>query len=492
MVSPKTIRHRRSRTHLLPIGLALCLLPVPAAAQGVDTREATSAVRIEVRPRSALVDERVEIRVFGLAPEEEVALRAEMTDQAGVPWASEVVLRADRGGSLDLAEAVPLSGSYQGADAMGHIWSMVPATVLRGSEDQRREFLRETRINQFAIEDVAQPTIVTLRLEREGESPLTTSYERLNLAPDVRAESLHHGRLRGLFFSPEGEERRPGLIVLAGSGGGVNSGTAALLASRGYAALALAYFRYEDLPTRMHRIPLEYFAEGIAWLRAELGHDGIGVWGRSRGGELALLLGATFPDDIEAVVANVPSSHRFPGHAPEAGGNVPAWIHQGEVLPFASLPVGWLERLREIRQWRVLFFGAPVEMTPFFLRAIANSEVAEPAAIEVEKIRCPLLTIGGGADTLWPSGLFVKLVGERLQQKGSQIAYHPFVYEEAGHRIAGSYRPLGMGGVIYHRENERFMNLGGSPRADAEAGADSWAEALRFLTDVDWFADPGE
>ena len=110
----------------------------------------------------------------------------------------------------------------------------------------------------------------------------------------------------------------------------------------------------------------------------------------------------------------------------------------------------------------------------------------------VEKIRCPLLAIGGGADTLWPSGLFVKLVGERLQQKGSHIAYHPFVYEEAGHRIAGSYRPLGMGGVIYHRENERFMNLGGSPGADAEAGADSWAEALRFLADVDWFADPRE
>ena len=83
-----------------------------------------------------------------------------------------------------------------------------------------------------------------------------------------------------------------------------------------------------------------------------------------------------------------------PGHAPEAGSNAPAWIHQGRVLPFAPLPVGWLGRLREIRQWRVLVFGAPAEMTPFFARALANAEVAERAAIQVERIRCPLLAIG--------------------------------------------------------------------------------------------------
>lgn len=454
--------------------------------------ENANVPRIEVHPRSVLVDERFAIRAVGLSPGEEVALRAEMTDQTDVLWASEVALRADGTGALDVAQAVPLSGSYEGADAMGDIWSMVPAAVLGSSGKRRREYLRETQTGSFVIEDVTQPTAVTLTLVREGAAPVTARYDRLHVAPDVRVEPLHDGRLRGLFFSPAGEEPRPGLLVLAGSGGGVDLQTAALLASHGYAALALAYFGYGDLPAHHHRIPLEYFAEGIEWLRAELGHDGIGVWGTSRGGELALLLGATFSDDWRAVVGNVPSSHRYPGYDPEAGPNVPAWACQGRALPFAPPPLSWIDRLREIRQWRAILFGAPAELTPFYTRAIANADVAGRAAIEVEKIRCPLLVIGGGADRLWPSGRFVELVKERLEQKNSRRLFRSLVYEDAGHLISGSYRPLGMGGLIYHPEVGMLMDLGGSPRADAQAGADAWAEALRFLSAIDWFGDPSE
>jgi dienelactone hydrolase len=472
-------RPARRPCHFLPGTLLLCLLPLAAGA-----------LQIEVRPRPALVDQRLDVRVAGLASNEEVSLRAEMTDQTGVPWVSEVVLRAGSDGTLDLARAVPVSGSYAEADAMGHIWSMVPAAVLGGTEERRRDYLRETRKSWFAVDDVTLPTAVTLTLSRQGAAPVTTSYQRLHVAPDVRIEPVHHGRLRGLLFSPAGERSPPGMLVLAGSGGGVDSQTAALLASHGYAALALAYFRYDDLPARHHRIPLEYFAEGVEWLRSELGHDGIGVWGTSRGGELALLLGSTFPDDFRVVVGNVPSSHRYPGHDPEAGSNVPAWTHQGRALSFAPLPLSWIDYLREIRQWRVLLFGAPVELTPFYLRAIADPDAAERAAIEVERIRCPLLVIGGGSDRLWPSGHFAELVEGRLEQKSSRMRHRALVYPNAGHMLRGSYRPLGLGGVIYHPEVEMFMDLGGSPRADAKAGADSWAEGLRFLRAIDWFGDP--
>ena len=117
-------------------------------------------------------------------------MRAEMTDQSGVPWASEVLLRAEANGTLDLARAVPLSGSYADADAMGHIWSMVPAAVLGRSGGERREYIRETRTSWFVVEEVTRPTAVTLTLEREAERPIVSGYERLNVAPEVSVEPL--------------------------------------------------------------------------------------------------------------------------------------------------------------------------------------------------------------------------------------------------------------------------------------------------------------
>jgi hypothetical protein len=50
------------------------------------------------------------------------------------------------------------------------------------------------------------------------------------------------------------------VILLGGSDGGVMEGSAAVLASRGYAALALAYFGAPPLPPELIEVPLEYFA----------------------------------------------------------------------------------------------------------------------------------------------------------------------------------------------------------------------------------------
>ena len=50
----------------------------------------------------------------------------------------------------------------------------------------------------------------------------------------------------------------PGVIDLFGTAGGLNEYRAALLASRGLAALALAYFGYDDLPAGI-TLDLDYF-----------------------------------------------------------------------------------------------------------------------------------------------------------------------------------------------------------------------------------------
>jgi len=103
--------------------------------------------------------------------------------------------------------------------------------------------------------------------------------------------------LVGALFLPSASAPCPAVIVLGGAGGGLSEGGAETLASEGFAALALAYFGIDRLPHELLEIPLEYFEKAIAWLRAQPGVDAerVAVVGNSKGGELALLLGATYP-----------------------------------------------------------------------------------------------------------------------------------------------------------------------------------------------------
>lgn len=55
-----------------------------------------------------------------------------------------------------------------------------------------------------------------------------------------------------------------------GTAGGLLDYRAAQLASRGIASLALAFFRYEDLPKYLDELHISYFEEAVGFL---LKHD---------------------------------------------------------------------------------------------------------------------------------------------------------------------------------------------------------------------------
>jgi dienelactone hydrolase len=156
--------------------------------------------------------------------------------------------------------------------------------------------------------------------------------ERLRIADEVTFTDVRQPGLVGRLYEPEGHGPHPGIIVLGGSGGGLPGLTAGLIASHGFMTLALAYFGYEDLPEALNDIPLEYFETAIRWLqsRDSVRRTGIGLVGTSRGGELALLLGATYRA-VRAVVGFVPSHVVWPGLGGRS--NAPAWTHRGVPVP---------------------------------------------------------------------------------------------------------------------------------------------------------------
>lgn len=57
------------------------------------------------------------------------------------------------------------------------------------------------------------------------------------------------------------------MIDLFGDEGGLTEFRACLLASRGFATLALPYFGFEDLPRALTDLRLEYFEEAVDYLQ---------------------------------------------------------------------------------------------------------------------------------------------------------------------------------------------------------------------------------
>src|SRR5580704_6452560 len=256
------------------------------------------AQSLEISPSRVMADQPASIRATGLQTNERVAIRAELVDGEDAHWTSQADFAADSQGNIDTSKQAPVAGSYKEVSAMGIIWSMTPASHKTARYQPPRNFGAQT---------------VEFQLMRGSALLASAHMEQIPVAEGVERVTLHEGALRGVLFLPPGKDRHPAVLVLGGSEGGMPTRRAAWLASHGFAALALAYFRYDDLPKELAGIPLEYFGQALSWMthRPEILGDRIGVMGVSRGAELALQLGSMYPR-IKAVVAYVPANVRYP------------------------------------------------------------------------------------------------------------------------------------------------------------------------------------
>lgn len=88
-------------------------------------------------------------------------------------------------------------------------------------------------------------------------------------------------------LSAPGEDTFPGIIDIHGYAGGLFEHRASLLANHGFATLALAYFKYEDLPQDPTELHLEYFEEAVNYM---LQHPQVGAPSMSHWVPLGVLL----------------------------------------------------------------------------------------------------------------------------------------------------------------------------------------------------------
>jgi dienelactone hydrolase len=286
------------------------------------------------------------------------------------------------------------------------------------------------------------------------------------------------GRVQGILWKPEAPGPHPALVVLGGSEGGAPEAAAKVLAGLGFAALALAYFGVAPLPAELEEVPLELFTDACRWLdeRSDVDTRALTLVGRSRGGELALLLGSRHPDIVQAVVAYVPSSVVWQSASSSLPGSSRAcssWSVAGAAVPFVPA-------LRDPTP-RVGAAAAPprsMALRPFFERAMQQHDAVAAAAIAVEKIAGPVLLVSGGCDRLWPSSDFCEQVLQRRRAHAHPRATRHLSYPDAGHRI-------GIPGTTYaDQAAQPWLDMGGCREADDHASRECWPAVVEFLREA--------
>jgi dienelactone hydrolase len=283
--------------------------------------------------------------------------------------------------------------------------------------------------------------------------------------------------LNASFFAAEGPPR-PGILVLGGSEGGRPRYLARLLATEGFACLALSYFGEEPLPRNLVEIPIDYVESAIGWLteRPETRDTTIGVIGSSKGAELALLVASLLPAAVGAVVAFAPSAVAFGGISFRASGRRrSSWSFRGIPLPFVPYA------------FRPALCLQGVSFARMYAAGLDQTIAIDAATIPVERAQAPVMLISGGRDRMWPSSRMAEMIKARMGEYGSRNDVVHLDFPDAGHsimpwapasqltligRVMNAVRLAGVGGLVA---------LGGKPSANRRALQTAWPQVVRFF-----------
>nr|XP_033807155.1 acyl-coenzyme A thioesterase 1-like [Geotrypetes seraphini] len=402
-----------------------------------------AALSISPSPR-CLFDAPVRVQVSGLAPLQEVTLRASLTDEGGELFQSSARYRAESNGELDLSRSPALGGSYSGVEPMGWLWALTPSKPFK----------------RLVKRDVLSPFCLQLEVFEGHGAPgkllCKGTNERSFLREGASRIPVREGRVRATLFLPPGPGPFPAVIDLYGTAGGLIEYRASLLANKGFVTLALAYFGFEDLPAGLEEFQLDYFQEAVEFLQTQqlVRLSGIGVLGISKGADLALSL-ASFLSGIKAAVS----------------------ISGCGVNSFAAL---------RCNDFTIPGLSFSVDRMKFLESGAADmSEILDdpldPAHknswIPVEKSSAAFLFLSGSDDKNWKSVPYCQEVVTRLQAHGRDVEF--YCYPGAGHLLEPPYFPLCQ--ASFHKLLGMPLLWGGKWKEQAQAQDDAWHRIQTFL-----------
>lgn len=244
------------------------------------------------------------------------------------------------------------------------------------------------------------------------------------------------------LFQPA-QDKYPGKAIICFSGSDGRFEWSRMLAEvfreNGLTALALAYVMEEGLPNCFYHVPIDPL-EAAAQRLHEMGYEKVGLWGISKGAELALTAGSLMPGLVNAVVAVAPMFLVCQGFSKNRGISImpgSSWSFHGEELPYARFNTDKFP-LRQVL--RKSLAARELTMYDLYMPLIENPDPA--AMIRVENITGPVLLISSKMDTMWPSELAAKNVMERLRECSFSYPCRHLSYDYGSHLFIPVELPL--------------------------------------------------
>ncbi|HET7931728.1 MAG TPA: acyl-CoA thioesterase/bile acid-CoA:amino acid N-acyltransferase family protein [Rhodanobacteraceae bacterium] len=423
---------------------------------GLFMTAVASAATLNVHPQTALFDQPIAIAIHGLEPDVKVTLTLTTKDVHGNVWGSHAEFFSSLTGTLNLSDTAPFSGTYNCVDPMGLFWSMQPPKSKP-----------KLTFQVFPTNGLQRDAKETYRLIASvgGKEIGSATLTRLLVGPEISRRKIRQGMLYANLYYPSGFEhdgvRHPAVIVLGGSEGGIETAAfvARWLASRGFVALATAWYHIGPLPKNMVDVPVKPVQEALSYLERLpfVNPDAIGAWGGSWGGTLALLSAVHF-NQIHAVVSALgpvivgngidrgvpPADYRSVDASP--------FVYDGKPIPFVTYQV--YQKFVETR----------------------DQSLINKATIPIWHIHGPILFIAGGDDKLASSGIEASIGMSVLKAH-----HHPYqdrvaFYPNAGHLIFPGYFPTANWATA-----NPYIPVGGTSTAYGQANEKVGPETITFL-----------
>ena len=190
--------------------------------------------------------------------------------------------------------------------------------------------------------------------------------------------------------------------------------------------------------------------------RPEILPDRIAVVGTTRGGDLALQLGALYTP-IKAVVAYAPPNLRQPASTWYGVTiSIPyAWTWNGQPLAYLSTRLQWS-------------------------RLTSRADVLN-AEIPVEDTHGSILLVCGQDDEVWPSSRMADAIVGRLKRAHFSYSVQVLKYPHAGHHAGRPEIVPSWQDQVPHPITGRRVIFGGTPEGNAESSLNAIPNVLEFL-----------
>ncbi|XP_067861321.1 peroxisomal succinyl-coenzyme A thioesterase-like isoform X2 [Heptranchias perlo] len=434
-------------------------LNLPCSVQGSVRRYSVTPL-IKAEPIRGLVDDPIKLEVVHLVPNQPVTLYSRLQSEDSDWWEAYAHYVSDSEGIVRVTRDKSLGGTYTGQEPMGLIWSMKPVPGSRPGIRLRKK-------------DVTVPFLVTLSVydgciasdfDKETAVALIV-LERFYMAPGITRLELNEGRVIGTMFFPPGPGPFPAVVDMWGGGGGLVEYRAALLASRGFATLALAYMGHTRVPESYQTFDpkLPYFEDAFSTLNnhPQVAKGRVAVLGLSFGFTLALLMATEIPSIhpkclicISGIHYNLLKETKF---------------DMVDVLDVFSKDMSKVKFTEDGAMiWRDI--SLPFSDDPKKL-------------VKVDKVKCPMMLISGEDDQNWPTLEAAFEIQKLMKAAGNDHLLTILSYPQTGHLIEPPYSPHCRQSKFRLHSKKRTVNVlwGGEAKPHADAQEDSWKKILAFL-----------